>query len=69
MTQIGGNPKSSEINVSQGRCIHHKSHTQNATHWTETFRILHVVSFAIAILLEGFANGKIDAGIEYSSRS
>jgi hypothetical protein len=64
MTQIGGNQKSSETNVSQCHCIHHKSHKENVTHWAKTFRILHVVSFAIIRLLEGFANGKADAGIE-----
>jgi len=64
MTQIGENQKSSEANVSQCHCIHHKSDKENETHWTETFRILHVISFAITRLLEGFANGKADAGIE-----
>jgi len=63
MTQIGGNPKSSETNVSQCHCIHHKSHTEKATHWAETFRILHDVSLAITRLLDGFANDKADAGI------
>jgi hypothetical protein len=64
MTQIGGNQKSSETNVRQCHCIYHKSHKENETHLTETFEILLVVSFDITRLLEGFANGKADAGIE-----
>jgi hypothetical protein len=65
MTQIGGNQKSSETNVTQCHYIHHKSHhKENETHWTKTFRTFHVVSFAITRLLESFANGNADAGIE-----